>query len=154
MPSQKMGHDKSERIFVANAHPSIAVDQRRVRRLASAVLEKESCGSGKVNIILATDADLTKLNFRYLRRDRPTDVLSFPMGEDKHVVPKEQVIGEIYISLDRARQQAQEYNVSLTKEVDRLVFHGLLHLCGYDHEDADDAQKMRAKEEEFLERFR
>jgi len=149
-----MGQANSREIFVANVHPSIEVDQSRVRRVASAVLRKESRGGGGVNIVLATDTDLTDLNSRFRGLARPTDVLSFQMGGDKHIAPEERVIGEVYVSLDRAQQQAREYKVHLAEEVDRLVIHGLLHLCGYDHEDVDDTQLMKTKEVDFLETLR
>jgi probable rRNA maturation factor len=149
-----MSQADSEEVFVANAHPSIEVSQNRVRQAALAVLRKEGQGGGRVNIILATDADLADLNAKYRSRDGSTDVLSFPMGGDEHAVQEEQVIGEVYISLDRARQQAKDYKVSLAEEVDRLVIHGALHLCGYDHEDERDARLMKAKEKDFLEKFR
>lgn len=153
-PGQKMGPADSKGVFIANAHPSIEVDQSRVRQVALAVLRKEGWGDGGVNIILATDADLVDLNSRYRGLGRLTDVLAFQMGEDEHPAPEEKVIGEVYISLDRAQQQAREYEVNLAEEVDRLVIHGLLHLCGYDHQDDNDARLMKAKEEGFLEMFR
>ena len=149
-----MKHTDSEKVFVANAHPSIMVDQIRVRDVASTVLQKECKGGGRVNIVLATDADLADLNSKYLDRDGSTDVLSFPMGDDEHIVQEEHIMGEVYVSLDRARQQAKEYKVSFVEEVDRLVIHGVLHLCGYDHERARDARMMKAKERDFLEIFR
>jgi probable rRNA maturation factor len=146
-----MGHGDSKEVYIANAHPSIGVNPGRVRRAASAVLNKECRRGGKVNVILATDADLANLNNRYRGVDHPTDVLAFSMGEPEFAFSEEQVLGEVYVSLDRARQQAREYKVTLAKEVDRLVIHGVLHLCGYDHEDSQSARQMKTKEEEFLE---
>jgi probable rRNA maturation factor len=145
-----MKYVDQEQVFVANAHPTLDVDEDRVRKMASAVLKKEQ-RSGRANIILGTDVDLTELNSKYRRLDRPTDVLSFPMDNDTHLADHEQVMGEVYISLDRAQQQAQDYGVDFLREVDRLVIHGLLHLCGYDHEDPNGTESMKAKEEEFLE---
>jgi probable rRNA maturation factor len=147
-------HADFKEVFVANAHPSLEVDKSRVRKAASAILRKEYRGEGRVNVVLATDGDLADLNSKYRGRDGSTDVLSFSMGGNEHVVQEEQVIGEVYVSLDRARQQAKEYKVSFAEEVDRLVIHGMLHLCGYDHEGAEDAQLMRAKEKDYLEMFR
>jgi len=144
----------SETVFVANAHPTIRVDKIRVRDVASAILHEERKTGGRVNIILATDAHVADLNLKYLNRDGSTDVLSFPMEDDEHTVQEEHIMGEVYVSLDRARQQAKEYKVSFVEEVDRLVIHGVLHLCGYDHERARDARLMKAKERDFLEIFR
>jgi probable rRNA maturation factor len=142
---------RTEQIFVANAHPSLEVDPKRVRAVASKILKKEMHCRGRVNIILATDNDLEDMNSRYLGRDRPTDVLAFQMGGDEHRDAEEQVMGEIYVSLDRAQQQARDYKVTFAGEVDRLVIHGLLHLCGYDHENEEEAGRMRIREEQFLE---
>lgn len=142
----------TEQVFVANAHPTLETDEDRVRKVASAVLKKER-RSGRANIILAMDVDLTEMNSKYRGQNHPTDVLSFPMGNDVHLSAQEQIMGEVYISLDRAQQQAREYGVDFVREVERLVIHGLLHLCGYDHEDPQGARLMKAKEEEFLEKI-
>jgi probable rRNA maturation factor len=141
----------TEQIFVANAHPTLQVDTERLQTVASEVLQKENRCRGRVNIILATDRDLKSLNNRYLGRNHPTDVMAFSMGGDEPPEVKHQVVGEIYVSLDRAQLQAQEYQVTFAKEVDRLVIHGLLHLCGYDHERVDEADAMRTREDHFLE---
>lgn len=146
--------EQAERIFVANAHPSLEVDDERLRSVASMVLCKENRCRGDVNIILATDEDLRKMNEEYLGRDYPTDVMAFPMAGDEHPQAGDTVVGEIYVSLDRAQQQAQEYSVTFIQEVERLVIHGLLHLCGYDHEEETAADLMRAREDQFLETVR
>jgi len=143
-----------EAIFVANAHPSLEVDNDRLRSVASMVLRKENRCRGGVNIILATDADLRKMNHQYLGRDVPTDVMAFPMCGDEHLRAGDTITGEIYVSLDRAREQAREYSVTFVQEVERLVIHGLLHLCGYDHEKGEEAGRMRAREDHFLETVR
>jgi probable rRNA maturation factor len=143
-----------EKVFVANAHPSLEVDSERLRSVASLVMHKENCCRGGVNIILATDEDLRKMNDQYLGRDHPTDVMAFPMGGDEHPRAEDTVAGEIYVSLDRARQQAREYSVTFVQEVERLVIHGLLHLCGYDHEGKEEAGRMRSREDKFLETIR
>jgi len=147
-----MKHVDPEQIFVANAHPTLDVDCDRVQKVASDVLNKEQ-RRGRANIILGTDVDLTELNSQYRDLDHPTDVLSFPMDNDSHFSGQEQVMGEVYISLDRALQQAQEYGVDFIREVERLVIHGLLHLCGYDHEKPQESKLMKAKEEQFLEKI-
>ncbi len=149
-----MTHPDSARIFVANVHPSLEIDQNRVHRVALEILRKEGQGSGRVNIVLAADNDLGDLNSRYLGREGPTDVLAFPMGGDEHATPSAPITGEVYISLDRAQQQALEFSVSFADEVARLVIHGMLHLCGYDHRNAREARLMKAKEENFLETVR
>jgi probable rRNA maturation factor len=144
----------TDNIFIANAHPTLVVNMNRLRSMVARVMNEEGRRGEKVNIILATDGDLMDMNSRYLGRARPTDVLAFRMDRDEHQVLQDLIMGEIYISLDRAHQQAREYQVAFAGEIARLVIHGLLHLYGYDHEDDDDARLMKAKEEEFLEACR
>jgi|GEM_PF-445843 len=85
-----------------------------------------------VNVIFVTDREIHALNRRFLHRDRPTDVISFNCDEPG--LPGEpHLLGEVYISRDRAREQAREYGVSYASELRRLVLHGLLHLLGLTH---------------------
>jgi len=80
-----------------------------------------------VNIILTDDESMADLNLKYRDRKGSTDVLSFPFDE-------ENFLGEIYISVDRARVQAAQWGVKFESELRRLLAHGLLHLLGYDHQ--------------------
>ena len=100
-----------------------------------------------VNIIFTDDACLRRLNRRYRRKNKTTDVLSFSSDPDLRI------LGEIYISIDTARRQARAYNGTLGEEVLRLVCHGALHLCGYDHGKKNEARKMELRTEHYLKRF-
>jgi rRNA maturation RNase YbeY len=84
------------------------------------------------------------LNRRFLSHDYVTDVLSFDLEGGKMLE------GEVYVNLDRARQQAQEYGVAFGNEVARLVIHGTLHLVGYDDRRPKDVRAMRSQEEKHL----
>ena len=96
-----------------------------LRRLVKSVLDAEGC-SKRVNIVLTDDETLRDLNERFKGRKGPTDVLAFDFEEPDF-------LGEVYVSLDRAREQARYYGVSEEEEIERLVLHGLLHLLGYTH---------------------
>jgi len=111
--------------------------------LADFILSRER-QSLPVNIILSDDAYLETLNSRFRGHTQSTDVLSFPGDTDMGI------LGEIYISVETARRQAAEYGVTLRDEILRLVCHGVLHLCGYDHDAETDAVAMRHKEERYL----
>ncbi len=100
-----------------------------------------------VNIIITDDRTLRSLNKTYRGLARPTDVLSFPGDSDLGI------LGEIYISIDTARRQAAAYGASLHEEILRLVCHGVLHLCGYDHERPADEKVMKAREDKYLGRM-
>jgi len=99
-------------------------------------------------IIFAGDPLLKKLNRRYRRLNRPTDVLSFESD------PALGLTGEIYLSIDTARRQAREYKTTLRDEILRLVAHGTLHLCGYDHKKKDDFEIMQAREDHYLNKLK
>ncbi len=96
-----------------------------------------------VEVTVADDALLAELNREYRRREGPTDVLAFPIGRDP--VEPEQIWlwGEVYVSVDRAREQAERRRVAVDEELAALVAHGLLHLAGYD----DDSDEARAEME-------
>ena len=93
---------------------------------------------GEVNVLLARNAEIRRLNRDFRRLDKPTDVLSFPAVTGE-------VAGDIAISADIARRNARQLGHSTTEEVKVLIVHGLLHLAGYDHE--SDSGQMRRKED-------
>ena len=102
---------------------------------------------GQVNVLLTTDAAISKLNRQFRRKNKPTDVLSFPaegMGAEK-------LAGDVAISVDTARRQAAEQGHALTCELKVLILHGLLHLAGYDHE--ADAGQMARRERQLRARL-
>lgn len=103
------------------------------------------------DLVLTDDAYIHGLNRQYRGKDRPTDVLSFPL--DTSGAPQgevDEIGGEIYISLERAQAQAQEQGVALIEEVGRLWVHGLLHLAGYDHDTAAGLRFMEGETERLL----
>lgn len=95
---------------------------------------------GEVSVLLATDATVRALNRDFRKRDKATDVLSFPVDEFPGVAPKQ--AGDLAISVETALKQADEQGHSLQIEVKILMLHGLLHLAGYDHE-TDNGQMAR-----------
>lgn len=104
---------------------------------------------GRVQLILTDDAFIRQLNATYLDKDYATDVLSFDLGPTPSP-EADTAEGEIYISLDRAREQALEQNVDLLEEVGRLFAHGLLHLAGHDHENPEKLHFMENETDRLL----
>ncbi len=130
------------------------VDTSALEQLVARALEAESVPRpSELSIVLADDAAVRELNRAYRGVDAATDVLSFaqseggefarPEGEAPH-------LGDVIISLDTARRQAAEYGLALQDEVSHLLVHGVLHLLGFDHEQPEDAQIMRAHEDSIL----
>ena len=95
-----------------------------------------------VHVVLCSDRVIRRLNATYRHIDRPTDVLSFHYGEAD-------LLGELYISLERAAVQARRYGHSLREELQRLAVHGMLHLAGYDHERRPQRTRMEALERRY-----
>jgi probable rRNA maturation factor len=116
--------------------------QCRFEPLAKALLKKEN-RTANVNIILCDDIKQRELNRTYRKLDHTTDVLSFVWNEPH-------LLGEIYISEGQVKKQAPLYGNSYYRELKRVLIHGLLHLCGYDHHSKKERKVMREKEEIYF----
>lgn len=116
------------------------------------MLQAENCTADtEVSILLTDDESITMLNGEYRGLREPTDVLSFSQHEgDDEFAPEENLLGDIVISVQTAKRQADERGADLDSEIDMLLVHGLLHLLGYDHVEPDDADKMFARQAELL----
>ena len=102
----------------------------------------------EVSVVITDDRRVHELNRDYRNIDRPTDVLSFDLGSQEG--PEDDVLGEIYISAEKASLQATEAGRSLQEEVSHLAIHGLLHLLGYEHDTPEGYERMRSEEERYL----
>ena len=107
-------------------------------------IEKKTLES--LNIIFCSDEYLLIINQQHLKHNFYTDIVTFDLSESK-ISP---TIGELYISIDRVKDNAKKLNVAVTEELHRVIFHGSLHLCGFKDKTASDIKTMRFKEEEYL----
>lgn len=125
---------------------------RRVRRAALSrtaqrLLDALDQGDADLSISLVGDAKIRTLNRTHRGKDRPTDVLSFPLDPPPAGTgAPERLLGDVVISLDTAARQAAEYGASLENEVYRLLIHGTLHVLGHDHEEPGERAAMEAEE--------
>lgn len=130
-----------------------------MEQIMSAVLEKiaevhniES--HAEVSLVVVDDDYIHELNREYRGKDRPTDVLSFALneGDEPDIIdgPEEALLGDIIISIETAKRQAEEFNHGLERELAFLTVHGMFHLLGYDHEEEEDRRDMRQQEEHIL----
>ena len=111
-----------------------------------------------ITITFTTPEEIRKINKKYRKIDRATDVLSFPMFEKEELDEKiknkdflyEDVLGDIIISIEKVREQAEEYGHSFERELSYMLVHGFYHLMGYDHIEEEDKKIMRPKEEKIL----
>jgi len=123
-----------------------------LEKLERVVKELNIPGDGDIVIKLGGKEEAQALNSRYLQRDYPTDVLSFPFNEE---VPEEgYYLGDIFVCYPIAGEQAKENNITLEEELLTLMVHGILHLGGYDHEtDSGEMEKLQEQMLEFILNF-
>lgn len=138
------------KIAIENRHKKIKVEKKKVKDTAGAILAGMGCAPVELSILFMDDEDITELNRDYRKKDRPTDVLSFPMREGEFGDLNPDLLGDVVISLDTAKRQAEERGETLEEEINLLLIHGILHLLGFDHEkNAAEAKRMQAKEKEL-----
>ncbi len=123
-----------------------------VRKVLTHAIEKENLGKVEFNVIIVDNNYIHELNKNYRNIDRETDVITFALEDDDTVVNGSdiRVLGDIYISIDKARMQAEEYGHSFLRELCFLAVHGFYHLLGYDHQTEEEEKVMFGKQEEVL----
>ena len=126
-----------------------------VQKVLEHAVEKEQLENVSFNLIIIDNPSIHELNKNYRNMDRETDVITFALeDEDTIIIPEEErILGDIYISIDKARSQAEEYGHSLLRELSFLAVHGFYHLLGYDHMTPEEEKVMFQKQEEVLEEY-
>ena len=127
-----------------------------VLKVLESAVAKEKLEDVTFNLIIVDNEYIHELNKNYRGIDRETDVITFALeDEDSLVMPEdvERNLGDIYISIDKARSQALEYGHGLLRELSFLAVHGFYHLLGYDHMNPEDEKVMFTKQEEVLEDY-
>lgn len=126
-----------------------------VSKVLKRAMKMEQLKNTSFNLIIVDDDYIHTLNKNYRNIDRPTDVITFALEDDAScVLPKgKRVLGDIYISLDTAKRQAEEYQHGLDRELCFLAVHGFYHLLGYDHMTKEEEKVMLKKQEEVLEQY-
>ncbi|RUA29370.1 MAG: rRNA maturation RNase YbeY [Bacteroidetes bacterium] len=118
---------------------------KRIRQWILHTIEKEGEELDTINYIFTTDQYLHKINVDYLNHDTLTDIITFEYNADD-----EAILSDIYISLDRCKENAKELNIPLTTEIHRILIHGVLHLLGYKDKNKKDKELMTSKEDYYL----
>ena len=126
-----------------------------VKKVLYKAMEKENLENTSFNLIIVDNEYIHELNKNYRHIDRETDVITFALeDEDSLVLPtEERILGDIYISVDKASSQALEYGHSFLRELSFLAVHGFYHLLGYDHMTKEDEKVMFTKQEEVLSEY-
>lgn len=111
------------------------------------IVDSEASAVGEISYVFCDDEFLHKINMEYLNHDTLTDIISFDYTVGNLIQ------GDIFISIERVKDNAADFNVSFEEELKRVMAHGILHYCGYKDKSDDDAKLMRQKEEEKIKLF-
>jgi probable rRNA maturation factor len=144
------------RVFVSAEEAPLPGWSGQLNAYALKVLAEVDKDNWDLSVLLCGDKTIQNLNSQYRNRDEATDVLSFELGVEE---PGENgdtrcLPGDVVISLETLRKNALYFNVSEDEELRRLLIHGILHLCGMDHETNNDTEPMIVKQEYILEKFK
>lgn len=121
---------------------------RKTASWIKSVVAKEKHSLKELNFIFCTDKELHRINLEYLNHDTLTDIITFDNSEKQSVIE-----GDIYISVERVRENAERFNTAFQEELYRVMIHGVLHLLGYKDKASGDKKEMRNKEDFYLTRY-
>lgn len=116
----------------------------QVSNWISSVIVNEDCEEGEINYIFCSDDQLLEKNIKFLNHNSLTDIISFDYTMGRLIS------GDVFISIDRVRENSESFNVSFSDELNRVMVHGILHYCGYKDKSKEDKELMRAKEDSYL----
>jgi rRNA maturation RNase YbeY len=123
-------------------------ERARLKTFLPSLFKKEKKQLTEIRYIFCSDDYLLEINKQYLQHDYYTDIITFDLSE-----PGQPINAEIYISVDRVRDNARNFHTSLKRELHRVIFHGALHLCGYKDKSQEEEKTMRKKEDKYLELY-
>lgn len=119
--------------------------KKKVRKWIYTSMEHENKVPGSINFIFCDDNYLHNINLQYLKHDTLTDIITFDYSEDIHSIS-----GDIFISIERIKENAKQFKVSFVDELSRVMIHGMLHLVGYKDKTAEEKKLMRSKEDYYI----
>lgn len=120
-----------------------------LKKFLKQLAENEKQKINELNYIFCSDEELLVINKRFLSHDYYTDIITFNLSTSEY----EPITGEVYISIDRIRDNATTYNTTIERELHRIIFHGLLHLCGYNDKKPSQKSVMTKRENYYLKRY-
>lgn len=141
------------KITFGNPQRAILVNRAPIRRLVTSLAHSERFAGWEVSLVFVDDAYIRDLKGRYMGVRKATDVLAFPLSDSPPSPAgpaSSELLGEVYISAERAVAQARRNHVGLSEEVARLIVHGMLHLFGYRDDTESSRRKMIRRQEAFL----
>jgi rRNA maturation RNase YbeY len=138
---------QSKVCFFFNGVKVSLTNRSQLKKYVKSIFKKEGKKLEYVNYIFCTDKALLEINRQFLLHDFYTDIITFNLSESNAIQ------AEIYISVERVKENAFELGISFKSEIRRVIFHGVLHLCGYKDKSKAEKHKMRGKEESYLKKY-
>ena len=137
-----------QKVFFHNADKVLTITGKtEIKEYIPQIFKKERVGLARLDYIFCSDDYLLDINQRHLNHDYYTDIITFDLSETASVT------GEIYISLDRVKENSVQLGTGFRQELLRVIFHGALHLCGYKDKSRNEKVEMREKEQFHLDKF-
>lgn len=124
--------------------PDLDIPETEINAWLYGLMEEEGKKPGEMAVIFCSDGYLQKINRKYLKREDYTDIITFDYCEGNTLS------GDMFISIDRVRENAEKYRVEFETELMRVLFHGILHLAGYNDKSPEEREEMRKKEDYYL----
>jgi probable rRNA maturation factor len=138
-------------VLIDNRQSLVPIANQELERRALAILDVLGCPEGELSLVIVDDAEIAAINGQYLGRRGPTNVISFAMREGDFGGIHPELLGDVIISAETARREAEAAGMTADARITELLVHGVLHLFGYDHETPTaDAAAMEAKSAELL----
>ena len=137
-----------QKVFFHSADRTLSVKAKtEIKDVLISIFRKEKINLERLDYIFCSDEYLLGINRQFLKHDYYTDIITFDLSGSAGIT------GEVYISIDRVKENAGSINITFREEVARVIFHGALHLCGYKDKKPGDQRLMRKKEAEWLDKY-
>lgn len=136
------------KIFIDKKYKIVKFNKTQIEEIVKNVLKEEGFKNGNLKINIITDKKIKEINKKFLNRDYYTDVITF------NEIIKHFISGEIFISLDRVKENSEKYNKTLKEEFYRVLIHSILHLCDYKDYNKSEKIKIRKREEYYLKKLK
>ena len=138
-------------VLIDNQQSLLSIPNENLKRTATDILSALGCPDGELSLLIVDDEKITPLNQQYRGRSGPTNVLAFSMNEGAFADVTPHLLGDVVISVETCRREAQSAGISFERHFTELLIHGILHLFGYDHEQSEEEeQRMATKSEKLL----
>jgi probable rRNA maturation factor len=139
------------KIWIRNQQKHIPLNLKKIRRVAQKILTELGLLEAEISLLFVNDLQIQALNRRYLCRDKPTNVLAFPMRKGEFSALHPHLLGDLVISMETAKRQSNRFGLDDMEMVILLMVHGVLHLIGYEHEGTKKgAREMTLKQKELF----